>query len=117
MTFLVAGESLVDIVVPAGGADEDRHEAVGGSCLNVAVGLARLDVPTTLFTRLGDDEHGHRILEHLEASGVTVAAGSSVAGVRTSTATATLDDQRLTVEPSASRTSPCRQRSSRSATS
>jgi len=93
VTFLVAGESLVDIVVPAGGADEDRHEAVGGSCLNVAVGLARLDVPTTLFTRLGDDEHGHRILEHLEASGVTVAAGSSVAGVRTSTATATLDDQ------------------------
>jgi sugar/nucleoside kinase (ribokinase family) len=53
-SFVVAGESLVDIVVPADGGP--RHNAVGGSCLNVAVGLARLDVPTTLVTRIGDDE-------------------------------------------------------------
>ena len=48
-TFVVVGESLVDIVVPADGSPP--HNAVGGSCLNVAVGLARLDVPTTLVTR------------------------------------------------------------------
>ena len=88
-TFLVVGESLVDIVVPSDGGP--RHNAVGGSCLNVAVGLARLDVPTTLVTRVGDDELGRLVLEHLRGSDVTVADGSVVAGGTTSTATAHLD--------------------------
>jgi fructokinase len=88
---VVVGESLVDIVVPAdGGAEED---AVGGSCLNVAVGLARLDVPTTLVTRIGDDRLGSMILEHLRDSKVTVSEESVVAGGTTSTATAHLDAQ------------------------
>ena len=49
-TFLVVGEALIDIVVPDDGGEP--HESVGGSCLNVAVGLARLGVPTTLATRI-----------------------------------------------------------------
>jgi len=89
-TFLVVGESLVDIVLPASGP---RHEAVGGSCLNVAVGLARLDVPTTLVTRLGDDERGRLVREHVESSDVTLSPDSVVDGARTSTATARLDEQ------------------------
>ena len=89
--FVVAGESLVDIVVPHGGGEE--HRAVGGSCLNVAVGLARLDVLTLLVTRLGDDELGRMTLEHLRASGVRLAADAIVPGGRTSTATARLDEQ------------------------
>jgi fructokinase len=89
-TFVVAGESLVDIVVPADGSG--RHDAVGGSCLNVAVGLARLDVPTTLATRLGDDELGRLVLEHVRQSRVALAPGSVVPGAATSTATAHLDD-------------------------
>jgi fructokinase len=89
--FLVVGEALVDIVVPA---DGQRHDAVGGSCLNVAVGLARLDVPTTLVTRLGDDELGASVAEHARASGVVLADGSVVPGHRTSTATAYLDEDR-----------------------
>jgi fructokinase len=88
-TFLVVGESLVDIVVPSDGGP--RHEAVGGSCLNVAVGLARLDVPTTLVTRIGEDAHGQLVLGHLAASHVTVSEGSVVPGGSTSTATAHLD--------------------------
>ncbi|MDX6300142.1 MAG: fructokinase [Nocardioidaceae bacterium] len=88
-TFVVAGESLVDIVVPADGSG--RHDAVGGSCLNVAVGLARLDVPTTLATRVGDDELGRLVLQHVEDSRVALAAGSVVPGGVTSTATAHLD--------------------------
>jgi fructokinase len=90
-SFVVAGESLVDIVVPADGGP--RHNAVGGSCLNVAVGLSRLDVPTSLVTRIGDDELGRLVLEHVEASRVTVTPGSVVAGGTTSTATAHLDEQ------------------------
>jgi len=91
MTFLVVGESLVDIVVPAGGGD--RHDAVGGSCLNVAVGLSRLDVPTTLMTRIGDDRLGEMIVDHVQASAVRLSEGSVVPGGVTSTATAHLDEQ------------------------
>ena len=52
-----------------------RHDAVGGSCLNVAVGLARLDVPTTLVTRVGDDELGALVVEHVRASDVALVGG------------------------------------------
>jgi fructokinase len=89
-SFVVVGESLVDVVVPA---DGPRESAVGGSPLNVAVGLARLDVPTTLVTRIGDDDLGASVREHLADSGVTLAAGSVVRGGTTSTATAFLDEQ------------------------
>lgn len=89
LPFVVAGESLVDIVVPADGSD--RSNAVGGSCLNVAVGLARLGVDTTLVTRIGDDELGRLVVEHVEASDVVLSPGSVVPGAATSTATAHLD--------------------------
>jgi len=90
-SFVVIGESLVDIVVPADG--RTPRDAVGGSCLNVAVGLSRLGVPTTLVTRIGEDEHGRMILDHIRASDVTLSEGSVVAGGTTSTATAHLDEQ------------------------
>lgn len=88
---MVAGESLVDIVVPADGGP--RHDAVGGSCLNVAVGLARLGVPTVLLTRVGADKYGDLVVEHVQASDVVLAEGSVVPEGRTSTATAYLDEQ------------------------
>jgi fructokinase len=89
-SFVVVGESLVDIVVPADGSA--RENAVGGSCLNVAVGLARLDVPTTLVTRIGDDELGAMVLDHVRDSDVSLSEGSVVPGGITSTATAYLDE-------------------------
>lgn len=85
---VVAGEALVDIVVPTSGP---REHAPGGSPLNVAVGLARLDVPTTLVTRIGDDDFGRLVTEHVRASDVALSPGSVVAGGATSTATAYLD--------------------------
>ena len=88
--FLVAGEALVDIVVPSSGTPE---HAPGGSPLNVAVGLARLDFPTTLVTQVGDDDFGRLVAQHLEASGVRLAEDAVVPGSPTSTATATLDEQ------------------------
>jgi fructokinase len=89
-SFVVVGESLVDIVVPADGGEP--HDAVGGSLLNVAVGLARLEVPTTLVTRIGADRYGQLVLDHVRASDVTLSEDSVVAGGTTSTATAHLDE-------------------------
>ena len=87
--FVVAGEALVDIVVPAGGEPE---RASGGSPLNVAVGLARLSVETILITEIGDDELGTLVRDHVVASEVILAEGSVVPGLATSTATAKLDE-------------------------
>jgi fructokinase len=64
----VAGEALVDFV--PGGADGVFRAAPGGSPANVAVGLARLEVPTRLLARIADDLLGHRLRAHLEANRV-----------------------------------------------
>jgi fructokinase len=85
---VVAGEALVDLVLPATGEPE---AAPGGSPLNVAVGLSRLGLRTLLVSELGDDEHGAQLRHHLEASGVSLHEESVVAGARTSTAAARLD--------------------------
>lgn len=66
-TALVIGEALTDIVHEADGTVLSRP---GGSPANVAVGLARLGVPTALLTRLGADVNGDALREHLEQSGV-----------------------------------------------
>jgi fructokinase len=84
---VVVGESLIDVVVEPGG---DTEEAIGGSPLNVAVGLARLDVPATLVTQVGFDERGAKIVAHLTGSGVEVLSVPPDNG-RTSTAIARLD--------------------------
>jgi fructokinase len=81
----VVGEALVDIVLPVAGG---REEAPGGSPLNIAVGLSRLGVPTTLLTALGYDERGTLVRRHVEDSGVVLDA---VPMDRTNTATAHLD--------------------------
>jgi fructokinase len=64
----VAGEALVDFV-PAGGPGVFQA-APGGSPANVAVGLARQEVPTRLLARIADDLLGHRLRAHLEGNGV-----------------------------------------------
>lgn len=74
---LVIGESLVDIV------QDDEH--VGGSPLNVAVGLGRLGRGVDFLTHIGDDPYGRRIAEYVNAAGVHLLSDSSTAG-RTPTA-------------------------------
>jgi fructokinase len=85
---VVAGEALVDIVVPTAG---EREQAPGGSPLNVAVGLSRLGIDTLLVTEIGDDENGRLVQDHVRASGVRLAPDAVRAGRATSTATARLD--------------------------
>lgn len=85
--IVVVGESLIDI-----SADETgERETVGGSPLNVAVALGRLEVPVLLVTETGTDERSERILHQLSASDVEVIA-SPVRGGRTPTSTVLLDD-------------------------
>lgn len=66
-SVLVVGESLVDLTRQPDGAESVR---AGGSPLNIAVGLARLEIPTTLATQVGDDEHGDLLRDHVDASDV-----------------------------------------------
>ena len=64
----VVGEALIDLV-PA--AQDGLFEAApGGSPANVAVGLARLDVPVRLAARIADDLFGRRLRAHLANNGV-----------------------------------------------
>ena len=66
----VAGEVITDLV-PAG-PEGLLRAAPGGSPANVAVGLARLGVPTRLLARLSGDALGLRLRRHLEANGVSL---------------------------------------------
>ena len=85
---LVIGEALIDIVERNGRA---LGEHVGGSPLNVAVGLGRLGRGVDFLTHIADDERGRRIVDYVEASGVRLVPGSTTAD-RTPTALARLDE-------------------------
>jgi fructokinase len=84
---LVIGEALIDIVEREG---QISGEHVGGSPLNVAVGLARLGRAVDFLTHIADDARGRRIIDHVKQSGVQLVSGSLTAA-RTPTALATLD--------------------------
>jgi fructokinase len=64
----VIGEALIDLVP----TDRDGvfEAAPGGSPANVAVGLARLDVPARLAARIADDLFGRRLRAHLASNDV-----------------------------------------------
>jgi fructokinase len=69
---LVAGETLVDLVAPdASLATADAFTPrVGGAPANVAAGLAALDEPPALWTRVGADGFGGRCRAALADHGV-----------------------------------------------
>ena len=87
-TALVVGEALIDVVQHAG---QPLGEHVGGSPLNVAVGLALLGRRVEFLTWIGDDDRGRRIADYLHDGGVDLAEGS-VGASRTATALAELDE-------------------------
>jgi fructokinase len=84
---LVIGEALIDIVEHRGTATEH----VGGSPLNVAVGLASLGRGVDFLTHIGEDESGRRIADYVKSSGAQLVPGSTSAG-RTPSAVATIAD-------------------------
>ncbi len=73
---VVVGDALIDELRD----DTGVREFVGGAALNVAVGLSRLGVPTTLVAMVGEDEAGDRIRTYLEDYGVELLATPSPFG-------------------------------------
>jgi fructokinase len=71
--MLSCGDALIDFVpiTAADGRDAVRP-AVGGSCLNVAVGLSRLGAPTGFVGGISTDLFGRLIADHAAASGVDI---------------------------------------------
>ncbi|WP_026549361.1 carbohydrate kinase [Arthrobacter sp. Br18] len=82
----VIGETLIDEVV-SDTASPRAH--VGGSPMNVAVGLARLGHPAQFVGRFGDDAYGRMIEQHLRDNSVLSPLPPDVHP--TSVATARLD--------------------------
>lgn len=82
---VVIGESLIDIAHDEHG----DHEYLGGSPANVAVGIARLELPVAILTQLGSDERGARWSAHFADEGVEILPGS-LTDSPTSTAHATI---------------------------
>ena len=69
--ILSCGDALIDFVpvVAADGRDAVRA-AVGGSCLNVAVGISRLGAGSGFVGGISTDLYGRMIADHATASGV-----------------------------------------------
>ena len=68
---VVAGDALIDLTPTTAVRGHLAYEPhPGGSCLNVAVGLGRLGVPTAFFARLSSDAFGQMLRAHLVASDV-----------------------------------------------
>jgi len=67
---VVCGEGLIDMVPVQCGAGQGYVPRPGGSPFNVAIGLARLDVPVAFLGRFSRDQFGHRLVQHLRDNGV-----------------------------------------------
>jgi len=68
---VVAGDALIDLTPTTTVRGHLAYEPhPGGSCLNVAVGLGRLGVPTAFLARLSSDAFGQMLRDHLVDSGV-----------------------------------------------
>lgn len=75
-SVVVIGDALIDELRDDAGV----REFVGGAALNVAVGLSRLGVPTTLIAMVGDDDPGAKIRSYLADHGVELLPSPSPVG-------------------------------------
>ncbi|WP_448042540.1 carbohydrate kinase family protein [Bradyrhizobium liaoningense] len=71
--LIACGDALIDFV-PTRNVDgrEAVMPAVGGSCLNVAIGMARLGAPTGFVGGISTDLFGRMIADHVTASNVDI---------------------------------------------
>lgn len=74
--MVVIGDALIDEIRDSNGV----RELVGGAALNVAVGLRRLGVSTTLIAMVGDDEAGAHIREYLTDHNVKLIVSAAPLG-------------------------------------
>ena len=89
--IVVCGEALVDMFVALDGTLTVSAKA-GGSPFNVALGLARLDMPSSFFGGLADDLFGRHLRDCLQREGVDLSAAPQPAA-RTALACVALDAQ------------------------
>ncbi|KWV52202.1 fructokinase [Bradyrhizobium macuxiense] len=69
--LLSCGDALIDFLPSkTGDGREALSPAVGGSCLNIAIGMARLDVPTGFVGGISTDTFGSMIADHATNSAV-----------------------------------------------
>jgi fructokinase len=69
--ILSCGDALIDFVpVRAADGREAVRPGVGGSCLNIAVGVARLGIPSGFVGGISTDLFGRMIADHAAASNV-----------------------------------------------
>jgi fructokinase len=69
--LLSCGDALIDFLpVKAADGRDALAPAVGGSCLNIAVGIARLGAPAGFVGGISTDLFGRMIAEHAQASQV-----------------------------------------------
>ncbi|MBR0727365.1 carbohydrate kinase [Bradyrhizobium japonicum] len=69
--LIACGDALIDFVPTRNtGGREAVMPAVGGSCLNVAIGMARLGAPTGFVGGVSTDMFGRMIADHATASNV-----------------------------------------------
>ncbi|MET0430347.1 MAG: PfkB family carbohydrate kinase, partial [Microvirga sp.] len=72
--LLSCGDALIDFMPARASDGRDAYiPAVGGSCLNVAVAMARLGARAGLIGGVSTDMFGAMIAEHAEQSGVSLA--------------------------------------------
>ncbi|ODN71878.1 carbohydrate kinase family protein [Methylobrevis pamukkalensis] len=70
--LLSCGDALIDFVPVKTADGRDGYvPAVGGSCLNIAVAMARLGAPTGFVAGVSNDMFGQMIADHMAASGVS----------------------------------------------
>lgn len=81
------GEALIDVVI----RPDSSSEHVGGSLLNVAVGLAALGQPSSLCAYWATDAHGRMLTEWTRLAGVELTPGTESAA-RTPIAYAHVDE-------------------------
>jgi fructokinase len=69
--LLSCGDALIDFlpVISQDGRDA-LVPVVGGSCLNIAIGMARLEAPAGFLGGISSDPFGCQIASHAQASGV-----------------------------------------------
>lgn len=69
--LIASGDALIDFVPTRNAAGREAvMPAVGGSCLNVAIGMARLGAPTSFVGGISTDLFGRMIADHATASNV-----------------------------------------------
>ncbi|HEX9926604.1 MAG TPA: ribokinase [Anaerolineae bacterium] len=100
MTVVVFGSINMDLVartphLPAPGETITGHEfftAPGGKGANQAVAVARLQAPTKMIGRVGDDAFGSELRQHLAAAGVDTETVATDTGLSSGVAVIAVDD-------------------------